>query len=56
MNEVEHQITHEDLAENPELVEAGGEVGEIVGIPAEEPAPEVTEQGDEVAPEEPVEA
>ena len=33
--EIQHEVTDEDLKENPELKEAGVEVGETVGLGAE---------------------
>jgi len=35
IEEIPHQITEEDLENNPELFEAGVQVGETVGLPVE---------------------
>lgn len=34
--EIQHKVTKEDLVNNPELAEAGVEVGEIISLPAED--------------------
>ena len=46
---VEHTVTQEDMDNNPELVEQGIKVGDVIGI---SPGPQIQEDSQEPAPEE----
>jgi hypothetical protein len=47
----DHRVTEQDMQNNPELAEAGVQVGEVIGIPAEDTNPPEEEAALATSPE-----